>query len=110
VGKSTVAALVAEALAAAADAQLPDARAAAQRPLHPEGLARWTRTRPPTARPRFARGWVVVFVASYFSSTDVSMSFLQLAITIARCGPRRARSHCRAAPPTHRLHTRHPSV
>ena len=30
-------------------------------------------------------GWVVVFVASYFSSTDVSMSFLQLAITIARC-------------------------
>ena len=31
------------------------------------------------------QGWVVVFVASYFSSTDVSMSFLQLAITIARC-------------------------
>jgi hypothetical protein len=31
------------------------------------------------------QGWVVVFVASYFSSTDVSMSFVQLAITIARC-------------------------
>ena len=30
-------------------------------------------------------GWVVVFVAGYFSSTDVSMSFVQLAITIARC-------------------------
>jgi hypothetical protein len=27
------------------------------------------------------KGWVVVFVASYFSSTDVSMSFVQLAIT-----------------------------
>jgi hypothetical protein len=31
------------------------------------------------------QGWVVVLVASYFSSADVSMSFLQLAITIARC-------------------------
>ena len=30
-------------------------------------------------------GWVVVFVASYFSSTDVSMSCVQLTIMIARC-------------------------
>jgi hypothetical protein len=28
-------------------------------------------------------GWVVVFVASYFSSTDMSMSYVQLAIMIA---------------------------
>ena len=31
------------------------------------------------------QGWVVVFVASYFSSTDVSMSCAQLTIMIARC-------------------------
>jgi hypothetical protein len=31
------------------------------------------------------QGWVVVFVASHFSSTDVSMSYVQLAIMIARC-------------------------
>jgi hypothetical protein len=30
------------------------------------------------------KGWVVVFVASYFSSTDVSMSCAQLTIMIAR--------------------------
>jgi hypothetical protein len=32
-----------------------------------------------------AEGWVVVFVASYFSSTDVSMSCARLTIMIARC-------------------------
>ena len=30
-------------------------------------------------------GWVVAFVASYCFSTDVSLSYVQLTITIARC-------------------------
>jgi hypothetical protein len=54
----------------------------ADRLWHERTIGRYERWAPPAVRPEDEQGRVVVFVASYFSSADVSMSFLQLAITI----------------------------